>query len=200
MLNGSGARRDSINRQDIPALALGWLAVDFRPRLIVLPDLQVLWHNEPAEEQLGEATGVTLRDGALHFASATTQRDFTDFLERLGSGLDTLSIRYADRSAHLLFRGWRIDTAGRGAACLEFTRDTQEFVARYYDIDRVFALTPAEHRVVIGLLDGRTAGQLAAAQTISVDTVRTHVRRVYSKIGVRSREELFSRLRPYRIL
>ena len=34
----------------------------------------------------------------------------------------------------------------------------------------------------------------------SVKTVRTHIRHVYSKLGVSSREELFHKLTPYMIV
>ncbi len=187
-------------RTELPALALGWLAADFRPRLIVSADLQVLWSNDCAQRQLAEDHGVTVRDGALQFASTTIQWEFVDFIEQLDPQLKTFAVRCNDPSMHLLFRGRRVEVAGGSAACLEFTRDSTKFLAQYQDIERVFALTPAEHRVAIGLLNGRTAVQLAGDLLISVDTVRTHVRRIYSKIGVRSREELFARLRPFRIL
>ncbi|GAA0728901.1 helix-turn-helix transcriptional regulator [Sphingomonas japonica] len=200
VLNERIAEQDAAEAPDLATLALAWLGADSRPRLIVAADLQVLWSNRPASQQLGDDAGVVLRDGALAFASATAQRDFTDFIEALGEELGTVSIPYPDRSAHLLFRGRRIGVDGRSAACLEFTRDTAGFMANYSDIDRVFSLTRAEHRIVVGLLNGRTASQLATDLLISVDTVRTHVRRIYSKVGVRSREEMFSRLRPYRIL
>lgn len=37
---------------------------------------------------------------------------------------------------------------------------------------------------------GRSNGEIAAALSIGVETVRTHTRSVYRKLGVRSRREL----------
>lgn len=52
------------------------------------------------------------------------------------------------------------------------------------------ALTPREADV-LGLLQlGRSNGEIAAALSVSVETVRTHARSVFRKLGVRSRREL----------
>ncbi len=51
-------------------------------------------------------------------------------------------------------------------------------------------LTPREADV-LGLLQlGRSNGEIAAALSVSVETVRTHARSVFRKLGVRSRREL----------
>jgi DNA-binding CsgD family transcriptional regulator len=47
------------------------------------------------------------------------------------------------------------------------------------------------------LLDGLTAEDAAAELTIGIETVRSHIRQIYSKMGVRSREALFQRIMPY---
>ncbi len=56
-------------------------------------------------------------------------------------------------------------------------------------------LTPREADV-LGLLQlGRSNGEIAAALHVSVETVRTHARSVFRKLGVRSRRELSSHAR-----
>jgi DNA-binding CsgD family transcriptional regulator len=62
------------------------------------------------------------------------------------------------------------------------------------DIGLALRLTPSETRVHHSLLNGQTAGRLA----VSVQTARTHVRRIYAKLGVNSREQLFAAVLPYR--
>lgn len=53
-------------------------------------------------------------------------------------------------------------------------------------------LTPREADV-LGLLQlGRSNGEIAAALSVSIETVRTHARSVFRKLGVRSRRELSS--------
>jgi DNA-binding NarL/FixJ family response regulator len=51
-------------------------------------------------------------------------------------------------------------------------------------------LTPREAEVLELLQSGRSNGEIAHELHVSVETVRTHARRVYRKLGVRTRREL----------
>ena len=52
------------------------------------------------------------------------------------------------------------------------------------------ALTPREADVLQQLQLGRSNGEIAVALSVSVETVRTHVRSVFRKLGVKGRREL----------
>jgi DNA-binding NarL/FixJ family response regulator len=54
-------------------------------------------------------------------------------------------------------------------------------------------LTPREAEVLELLQSGRSNAEIANALHVGVETVRTHVRRVYRKLGVRTRRELRAR-------
>jgi DNA-binding NarL/FixJ family response regulator len=51
-------------------------------------------------------------------------------------------------------------------------------------------LTPREADVLEQLRDGRSNAEIAVALCVSVETVRTHRRNIYRKLGVRTRREL----------
>jgi DNA-binding NarL/FixJ family response regulator len=53
-------------------------------------------------------------------------------------------------------------------------------------------LTPREADVLELLQRGRSNAEIAAALTVGVETVRTHARNIYRKLGVRTRRELVS--------
>lgn len=53
-------------------------------------------------------------------------------------------------------------------------------------------LTPREADVLELLQGGRSNAEIAQALHVSIETVRTHVRRIYRKLGVRTRRELRS--------
>ena len=57
-------------------------------------------------------------------------------------------------------------------------------------------LTPREAEVLELLRDGRPNAQIAAALHITVETVRTHARHIYRKLGVSSRRDLRAPARP----
>jgi DNA-binding CsgD family transcriptional regulator len=56
-------------------------------------------------------------------------------------------------------------------------------------------LTPAEQRVAALVAEGRTNREVAATLFLGERTVESHLTRVYSKLGVRSRAELASKFR-----
>jgi DNA-binding CsgD family transcriptional regulator len=56
----------------------------------------------------------------------------------------------------------------------------------------LFSLTPAEARVAAKLALGRSVEEIAADAKISIDTVRTHLKRTLSKTGTQRQGELIS--------
>jgi DNA-binding CsgD family transcriptional regulator len=60
---------------------------------------------------------------------------------------------------------------------------------------RMEGLTPAERRVAALVAEGRTNAEVAASLFLAERTVASHLTRVYSKLGVRSRTELSRKLR-----
>jgi DNA-binding CsgD family transcriptional regulator len=59
-------------------------------------------------------------------------------------------------------------------------------------------LTPQELQIAVLLAEGRTTRQAAAALFLSPKTIEYHLRNLYRKLGIHSRDELFeavSRLR-----
>lgn len=60
---------------------------------------------------------------------------------------------------------------------------------------RVGSLTPRESAVTRLLLDGHTAGEIAARLAISTRTVHKHVERIYRKLDVHDRPSLVAALR-----
>ena len=57
-------------------------------------------------------------------------------------------------------------------------------------------LTPREAEVLELLQDGATNGQIAQRLSIGIETVRTHARNIYRKLGVSSRRELARLSKP----
>ena len=61
---------------------------------------------------------------------------------------------------------------------------------RQRDPSTLDELTPQELRIALLLATGRTTHQAAAALFLSPKTVEYHLRHVYQKLGIHSREEL----------
>ena len=57
-------------------------------------------------------------------------------------------------------------------------------------------LTETERRIAALVAQGQTNREVAAAMFVTENTVQTHIRHIFQKLGVRSRTELAARLRP----
>ena len=57
-------------------------------------------------------------------------------------------------------------------------------------VGSVLGLTPAESRVAVGLAEGRTVPDIAAASGRAASTVRIHLKRIHRKLGVSRRADL----------
>lgn len=61
-------------------------------------------------------------------------------------------------------------------------------------LQKSFSLTPAEARVASKLIQGRSLDEIAAETSNSIETVRTHVKRILSKTGTTRQGELIALL------
>lgn len=189
----------AISQVSAASAALCWIAAETRARVLVRSDLTVVWHNEAARDLLGPATGIGIADGSLACGATSTARTLVDYLSSLGPKLKTLAIPRDDNKARLLLRGRMVKAEDESLYAIELATDGRDIAAEYRDVDTSFGLTRAEHRVVLGMLEGRQVIALADHLCVSIDTVRTHVRRIYAKLGVGSREEMFALLASYRV-
>jgi DNA-binding CsgD family transcriptional regulator len=69
----------------------------------------------------------------------------------------------------------------------------------YAHFRHVYGLTHAEDRVLHQLLSGRVASDIAHADGGSLETVRAHIKAIYAKMQVCSREELFHAAGRFRL-
>ena len=78
-----------------------------------------------------------------------------------------------------------------GAAAALFITDPEEGATLdSRALHQLFGLTPAEIRLCIALVKGMSVEEYALEAGISSNTARTHVKRIYSKTGVRRQSEL----------
>lgn len=124
------------------------------------------------------------------FETARTELAYGERLRRAGRRVES---REHLRRAFTMFSGLGAEPwTHRAAAELDLTG---EHVPRR-PITGVAALTPQELQVALLLADGRTTREAAAALFLSPKTVEYHLRKVYLKLGVRSRVALAESVSP----
>lgn len=171
------------------------------PCLIVrIPDLHVLWRNGEAITLLTTGQDVGLRDGALNFRDQRQHRRFRATIDQLTGGSLAWCCPRRGRDDHYIVKLDFLDMEALPAgAGLMFHTTSGEDRFLWADIGEIFGLTNAEVVVVKKLASGERADSIADGLGVSLDTVRTHIRSIYAKLNVGSREELFSVVTPFRL-
>lgn len=180
-----------------PDLALTWLDLEPQPRLICTQALELVWANGAAHAALGNGDDLELRDGVVTACERGHQQALCTFVRGCETMLSTLALPAANGGGHLLLRGRRLDPAGHVG--LAYLRSDDNFRALHADLEQSFQLTPSEYRVLLRMIDGLTAEAIATATALSVETVRSHIRHLYAKMGVASREAMFAKTLPFRL-
>ncbi len=164
--------------------------------MLVSAELEVLWSNAAALALMSRRGPVSLSDNRLILPVRAQEDSLRAFLTGLDEGVGAWALKVEDR---WLVRAETIAPADAPPAWL-LTWQAMAHADRYLwsDIGAHLRLTSSETRVVRSLVDGLTVDQAADQLAISVQTVRTHVRRIYAKLGVRNRETLFAAVLPYR--
>ena len=179
------AAADDVEGQCNRALA-AWIDQEMRARLLVTRTLEVVWLNEAARalQEDGDLFGIeggrlSLRSRALPRLMAQARSDETRCLATPGSDGRTWVI-------------WAREVASAPTCLIGLTLQCVGGEARFQALIETHLLSPSEGRIVEMLLAGNETGRIAQIMDVSLETVRSHLKRAYQKMGVRSRGELFA--------
>lgn len=149
--------------------------------------------------------GITLREGRVHLAASQMQRAFEAMLRSVNGGgasavsSDTLVVPRPGSLLPLLLR----ITPLTGRAAERFTGFTPVHGAlisvlnpthrAYPDLSKVLlalGLTSAQARVALLIAAGHSSRSAAEALAVSEETVRTHLKSVYARLGLSRQADL----------
>jgi DNA-binding CsgD family transcriptional regulator len=155
------------------------------------------------------AKGLEARSRALLSEGQNAERCYTEAVERLGR----TPLRPELARAHLLYGEWlrrehrRLDARRQLRAAYHLfavigadafaERARSELLAtgekvRKREVDTHNQLTPQEEHIVRLARDGRTNPEIGAELFISARTVEWHLRKVFTKLGITSRRDLYN--------
>lgn len=177
-----------------------WIHTDYVPRLILSESLTIQWANHAANKALSGSEVLLVKDGKVACREEALNASLRTFIKGCDHVLRTFFITDEDSGTLTLLRARTIpvDKDRERAFGVIFFDDSAEFLHRYLDVAKVFKLTAAEYDVVRQLLSGETAEDITRKVGVSMATTRSHIRNIYRKLGVSSREALFKRLQPFR--
>lgn len=169
----------------------------------------IVYQNPAGQAETTQARWVESKSGRLFLERG--DKRLTQVLSDL-NGTAHGTVRVIDLNGSWLHCATLMPLATLGAfgahpliVCTLITMDTVTELD-CFALARVFGLTPAEARVASHLANGETAEQIATTLSVSVNTIRFHVRQVLLKLGanrvvdvvrlLRQGEALWSRPRP----
>lgn len=157
--------------------------------------LRVIWMNDAAERVL-HAHGAALNGGRIELAQRNQQGGLDQFLA--GADRDTGSwiLETTKGLGTLVFRCRSIPATSHLLLSIHNPENPSTHLP---DVGALLGLTPSEARITAGLIDGRRADDLAQDLSVSLETIRTHIRRIYLKVGVNSREQLIAKVSAFRV-
>lgn len=182
---------------DAGRLALKWLESASPALLVVDGELHIHWANPLARQWLDGREPLSKIREQLHVGRS--QQQLRRLLGRADRGVDGICVPMDSRRAHLVVSARRITKKSEDAFYGLVARCTDSLETRLLAVDDAFRLTTAEGRVLEQLIRGLTAPSIARHLDVSIETVRTHIRSLYTKLEVSSREAMFRRLRPFMV-
>jgi DNA-binding CsgD family transcriptional regulator len=182
----------------LPLLLAEWLSASRNPRLICDAKGKVLWQCPNLGRWLEQAGSIKLEREYLILLDKRVQAAFSEFL--LDAARPDLAIGFVDETLgeRLVLQCQRLEVPRFPAAFgLRILSDARGLESSFLHFEQNFGMTRQEAAICRMLLQGQTVQDIVETESRSPDTVRFHVRNIYQKIGVSSREALFARLRPY---
>lgn len=175
-----------------------WAGADPARRYIVTKDLCVVWASESAHRFLDDATVLHRAGSAIRLTDHAQQSALADLVTHADDTFSTWHLSRAGSQEQLLFVARRI-SPGSDLVGLRIQDTSIGFQPQWANFAPAFSLTPAENRVALLLLDGNSVERTAGLLGLGEATIRTHVKRLYLKLEVTSKEEMFRRMAGFRI-
>jgi len=179
---------------------LGRIILDKLDRGVVLLDARgrVLDANSLAIRLLKAGDGMALRSGRFVFADAALDLRLSRMIAQRDGGAAGGTATIAARVSRSGGTSYRVvitpvprDADERDVAfvALIYAPDAQRDIST--DVLReLYALTPAQAQVARSLFAGRSVEESAAALNLSLNTVRTHLKQIFTRCEVQSQAEL----------
>lgn len=176
-----------------------WSAQAALKAVLTMEGQKVIWASATLLA-LDRTAPVRVEGGALTFAERGKQTQFSAFIAELADQPSVWVLGKGDGD-FLLIRCQRFQPDGQAplVSCVIFS-ERSGGSSVWADLGAVFGLTAAEAGIARRLVDGELLTDVAADLSITQETAKTHLRRIYAKVGAGSREEFYAKLLPFRLV
>lgn len=179
------------------SVIVDWLDRDPSPRMVIDAELRIMWSNASARTVFAGPAPVFVRRGTLCFEDPAGTDLWKQFFLSLGGERVRSVVHCADGQKFAIVSAFAREVEGRRLAFVTISPVARPFDLRACGFVTYFNLTVAEAQVAQKLVDLLPPPAIAQALSISINTVRSHIRKVYAKVAVSSQTELLRLAHSY---
>lgn len=182
----------------LPLVMAEWLSAGRHSRVIIDDQQRVLWHNPNFSDFLSRSRALKMDRDVIVLSNKREQTALADFMRSESEQQMVIWLSDGSGQPQAVLQGQRLQTPMVSMAFGLRIADGDDYLAAdYHDFDKFFGLTRQEAAICRLKLQGKTVQDIVESEGKSNDTVRFHIRNIYRKVGVSSREELFANLRHF---
>lgn len=186
--------------QQNPATLSCWEALDGRARALLNAAGQLVNCGQSLRRIIGEDRDFRAVSGIIQPIDTRYQARFRRLHQPRTSGLMTEVFPMRHDDGHWICRSSTLEAAaGESLFALTIQRASLEQSSEWIEFRDVFDLTNTESQVLGECLRGLTPQAIADCHHLSINTVRTHFRHIYEKLGVNNMQDLQRKLSGYRL-
>jgi DNA-binding CsgD family transcriptional regulator len=183
--------------QTMDRILAGWLCGESRARVLVDRELAAYWVSDSAEALMQSERSVLHRNGRIVPKDPRLEGELRSFVAKATDQVSTHCVANRETGGQIVLAATRLQDPWNHLVGITLRNADDQAAVRVADLRQPFGLTATEARVAGRLLCGCTAEETAEQMNVSLETVRTHIKRAYGKLGVRSRERFFHKLAPF---
>jgi DNA-binding CsgD family transcriptional regulator len=155
------------------------------PTILIAYDRELLAANEAGRIILIDEFPLRLRNNQL--AGATLAIDSAIRSAIVGKNCFSILERHPATNAIIALWG----SARDDVLCIRVSPLSQNSdLLAGFEFGDTFKLTPAERRILLMIFANLSAAEIASRLGLSIETIRTHRKRIYAKVGVNGRSDM----------
>lgn len=182
----------------LPMVLAEWLGASRYPRLICDSRLKLLWHCPKLPSFIANDNMVRIERGLVVLADKRAHAELGTFTMRPETDDTAISWVPGGHGNLVVLQCKRLALPdGTLAFGLQIVTASDVSDSGFRHFERHFRMTRQEATICTLLLQGQTVQAIASAEGKSPDTIRFHVRNIYQKVEVSSREALFYKMLPF---
>lgn len=177
----------------VQELAYQYLRLDGLAHFFLETDLRILWRNDASEALFARQSVFKEKGGRLRINGRENGERFKRLITQSSAG-ERVCLECEETKRHILLDVMPL--LGNSSVVLT-AKIAEDLLLTVDTLSAAFGLTAAESALVQNMFLGMTAEGIALRMGVSINTMRTHIRNIYGKLSVSSREGMMNRLLPY---